>query len=121
MSARVNLGNDRIALQQAETRLVVARGELARAMGQPGDRTFALVAPAGLEGRSRGSSATVSGALSSTAGRVRSCASASGSRAWAETATVALRPGLVPATLKASQQQSAVPRMAKAGPKPAPA
>lgn len=50
VSARVNLGNDRIALQQAETRLVVARGELARAMGQPGDRTFALVAPAGLEG-----------------------------------------------------------------------
>ncbi len=50
VSARVNLGNDQIALQRAETRLVSARAELAKALGQPGDQVFAVVAPAALEG-----------------------------------------------------------------------
>lgn len=50
VSARVNLGNDQIAVQRAETALVGARGELAKALGQPGDQVFGVVAPAALEG-----------------------------------------------------------------------
>jgi len=50
VSARVNLGNDLIAVQQAEVRLVQARSDLAAALGQPGDRALSVVAPAALEG-----------------------------------------------------------------------
>ncbi len=49
-SARVNLGNDRIAVEQARTRLVQARAELATALGRPGDAAVEVVAPAALEG-----------------------------------------------------------------------
>jgi outer membrane protein TolC len=54
VSARVNLGNDLIAVQQAETRLVGARGDLAMALGQPGDRGLSVVAPSGLEAPGQG-------------------------------------------------------------------
>jgi outer membrane protein TolC len=50
VAARVNLGNDLIAVQVAETRVVTARGDLALALGQPGDRGVAVVPPAALEG-----------------------------------------------------------------------
>jgi outer membrane protein len=50
LAARVNLGNDRIAVEQARTRLVQARTELAVALGQPGDWPVEVVAPAALEG-----------------------------------------------------------------------
>jgi outer membrane protein TolC len=50
VAARVNLGNDLIAVQVAETRLVTARGDLALALGQPGDQGVAVVPPAALEG-----------------------------------------------------------------------
>jgi outer membrane protein TolC len=55
VSARVNLGNDLIALQQAETRLVGARGDLAMALGRPGDRGLSVVAPSALEAPGQGS------------------------------------------------------------------
>jgi outer membrane protein TolC len=54
VSARVNLGNDLIAVQQAETRLVGARGDLAMALGRPGDRGLSVVAPAALEAPGQG-------------------------------------------------------------------
>jgi outer membrane protein len=50
VAARVNLGNDLIAVQVAETRVVTARGDLAVALGQPGDQGLAVVPPAALEG-----------------------------------------------------------------------
>jgi outer membrane protein len=49
-NARVNLGNDRIAVEQARSRLVLARSDLALALGLPGDEPVAVVAPAQLEG-----------------------------------------------------------------------
>ncbi len=49
-SARVNLGNDRIQVEQGRTRLVQARADLALALGQPGDVAVEVVAPAGVEG-----------------------------------------------------------------------
>lgn len=49
-TARVNLGNDRIAVEQARTRLVLARADLATALGMPGDAALEVVAPAGLDG-----------------------------------------------------------------------
>ncbi len=48
-TARVNLGNDRIAVEQARTRLVQARSDLALVLGRPGDEAIEVVAPAGLE------------------------------------------------------------------------
>ena len=48
-TARVNLGNDRIAVEQGRTRLVQAQGELARVLGRPGNETVEVVAPAALE------------------------------------------------------------------------
>ncbi len=48
-TARVNLGNDRIAVEQGRTRLVQAQGELARALGRPGSEAIEVVAPAALE------------------------------------------------------------------------
>ncbi len=49
-TARVNLGNDRIAVEQARTRLVLARADLATSLGQPGDAALEVVPPAGLDG-----------------------------------------------------------------------
>ncbi len=49
-SARVNLGNDRIQVAQGQTRLVLARADLALALGQPGDTDVQVVSPAGVEG-----------------------------------------------------------------------
>ncbi len=49
LSARVNLGNDRIAVEQGRTRLVQARSDLALALGQPGSDAIEVVAPAALE------------------------------------------------------------------------
>jgi outer membrane protein TolC len=51
-NARVNLGNDRILVEQGRTRLVQARADLAVALGLPGDRPVEAVAPATLEGPS---------------------------------------------------------------------
>jgi outer membrane protein TolC len=51
--ARVNLGNDRIQVEQGRTRLVQARADLALALGQPGDAAVEVVAPAAVEGPSR--------------------------------------------------------------------
>jgi outer membrane protein TolC len=51
-SARVNLGNDRIAVEQGRTRLVQARADLALALGEPGDAAIEVVAPASVEGMS---------------------------------------------------------------------
>jgi outer membrane protein TolC len=48
-SARVNLGNDRIAVEQGRTRLVQARADLAMALGLPGSDAVEVVAPAALE------------------------------------------------------------------------
>jgi outer membrane protein TolC len=48
-AARVNLGNDRISVEQARTRQAQARSDLAVALGQPGDAPVQVVAPAGLE------------------------------------------------------------------------
>jgi outer membrane protein TolC len=48
-STRVNLGNDRIAVEQARTRRVQARADLATALGHPGDRDIQVQAPAELE------------------------------------------------------------------------
>jgi outer membrane protein TolC len=48
-TARVNLGNDRIAVEQGRTRLVQAQGDLARVLGQPGSEAVEVVAPASLE------------------------------------------------------------------------
>jgi outer membrane protein TolC len=50
VAARVNLGNDLIAVQVAETRVVSTRGDLAVSLGQPGDRGVPVVPPATLEG-----------------------------------------------------------------------
>lgn len=50
VAARVNLGNDLIAVQVAESRLVTARGDLAVSLGQPGDRGVPVVPPVALEG-----------------------------------------------------------------------
>jgi outer membrane protein len=52
-SARVNLGNDRIQVEQGRTRVVQARADLAVALGLPGDQDVEVVAPASLEGPSR--------------------------------------------------------------------
>jgi outer membrane protein len=51
-NARVNLGNDRILVEQGRTRLVLAQADLALALGQPGDQQVEVVAPAGVEGPS---------------------------------------------------------------------
>jgi outer membrane protein TolC len=48
-AARVNLGNDRIAVEQARTRVVQVRTDLAVALGLPGDQLVEPVAPATLE------------------------------------------------------------------------
>lgn len=53
-TARVNLGNDRMAVEQARTRLVLARADLAIALGQPGDAGPEVVAPAALDQASPG-------------------------------------------------------------------
>ena len=52
-NARVNLGNDRIQVEQGRTRLVQARGDLALALGLPGDELVEVVAPATVEGPAR--------------------------------------------------------------------
>jgi outer membrane protein TolC len=52
-NARVNLGNDRILVEQGRTRLVQARADLALALGQPGDEQIEVVAPAAVEGPGR--------------------------------------------------------------------
>jgi outer membrane protein TolC len=52
-SARVNLGNDRIQVEQGRTRLVQARADLALALGQPGDDAVEVVAPSTVEGPGR--------------------------------------------------------------------
>jgi len=52
LAAKVNLGNDRIAVEQARLRLDGARADLAVALGQPGDAPLEVVAPAALEGPS---------------------------------------------------------------------
>jgi len=49
-SARVNLGNDRIAVEQARIRQAQARADLATALGRPGDEELQVLAPAALEG-----------------------------------------------------------------------
>jgi outer membrane protein TolC len=49
-NARVNLGNDRILVEQARSRLVQARSDLALTLGLPGDDAVQVVAPAQLEG-----------------------------------------------------------------------
>ena len=49
-AARVNLGNDRIAVEQARARLALARADLATSLGRPGDADVQVLAPAGLEG-----------------------------------------------------------------------
>lgn len=48
-SARVNLGNDRIAVEQGRTRLVQAQRDLATSLGLPGSDAVEVVAPASLE------------------------------------------------------------------------
>jgi outer membrane protein TolC len=48
-TARVNLGNDRIAVEQGRTRLVQARRDLALVLGLPGSDALEVVAPAALE------------------------------------------------------------------------
>lgn len=53
-TARVNLGNDRMAVEQARTRLVLARADLATALGMPGDAAPEVVAPAGLDASAPG-------------------------------------------------------------------
>ncbi len=50
-SARVNLGNDRIQVEQGQTRLVQARGDLAVALGLPGDAPVEVVAPSSVVGK----------------------------------------------------------------------
>jgi len=50
LAARVNLGNDRIGVEQAGVRLGQARADLAVTLGQPGDAPLEAVAPAALEG-----------------------------------------------------------------------
>ncbi len=52
-NARVNLGNDRIQVEQGRTRLVQARADLALALGQPGDQQIEVVAPAAVDGPDR--------------------------------------------------------------------
>jgi outer membrane protein len=52
-NARVNLGNDRIQVEQGRTRLVQARADLALALGQSGDQQIEVVAPAAVEGPAR--------------------------------------------------------------------
>ena len=52
-NARVNLGNDRILVEQGRTRLVQARADLALALGLPGDQAVEVVAPATVEGPTR--------------------------------------------------------------------
>ncbi len=52
-AARVNLGNDRIQVEQGRTRLVQARADLALALGQPGDDAVEVVAPSTVEGPGR--------------------------------------------------------------------
>ncbi|HET9552365.1 MAG TPA: TolC family protein [Anaeromyxobacteraceae bacterium] len=49
-NARVNLGNDRIAVEQGRSRVVQARADLATALGQPGDAAVEVVPPATVEG-----------------------------------------------------------------------
>jgi outer membrane protein TolC len=49
-AARVNLGNDRMAVEQARARLSVARADLATSLGRPGDAALQVTAPPGLEG-----------------------------------------------------------------------
>jgi outer membrane protein TolC len=51
-NARVNLGNDRIQVEQGRIRLVQARADLALALGQPGDDAVEVVAPSAVEGPS---------------------------------------------------------------------
>jgi outer membrane protein len=48
-NARVNLGNDRIAVEQGRTRMVQARRDLATTLGRPGSDAVEVVAPAALE------------------------------------------------------------------------
>ncbi len=48
-TARVNLGNDRIAVEQARTRIVQARADLAVALGRPGDDPVEVVAPTSID------------------------------------------------------------------------
>jgi outer membrane protein len=49
LAARVNLGNDRIAAEQASTRVVQARADLAVALGRRDDAGLEVVPPAFLE------------------------------------------------------------------------
>ena len=44
-TARVNLGNDRIAVEQGRSRVVQARADLATVLGQAGDSPIEVVAP----------------------------------------------------------------------------
>ena len=74
-----------------------------------------------LEGSSRPSPIGSTGALATTAGSSSSGASSTGSRPWAATASVPLKGGEVPATLKASQRKKAAASTVRAGPKAEPA
>ena len=48
-TARVNLGNDRIAVEQGRSRVVQARADLATVLGQAGDAAIEVVAPQAIE------------------------------------------------------------------------
>ncbi len=97
-TARVNLGNDRIAVEQARTRLVLARADLALALGMGGDAAPEVVAPAGLDGAvlSGGEPPPLEALLATARARRPSVAAAAAQVEAADAGVAAARSGYLP-------------------------